>query len=493
MEGSCQDRHSLFASKWFDALSKSILITIMWVILWRAAALMEYAPHASIWFPPSGVTFAIFLILGWRAIPIVLVASITTTFWENSIYQGHQPYSILLLSGLLFATVHCLSYWLGSAILRKLSQTGKAFRIPYLILMFLIISAFSSLSAAIGGSNTLAYTGIISSQDVMAIWGPWWVGDLVGVVVIAPITVAVLARFYPQESQWLVQHFRSIYGHSPVRNYLYKQIIAIVLLTLISVLVAVFPSSSIVFCIFFLGIAQMWIVFTESAGRSFLSLALLSTTTALLIAWLDLGHHALVYQFTISLLAANTYFGLWVPHILLDNKNLRILAEKDVLTGTQTRQFFIKNVNNEINRCRRANQSLSLALFDIDGFKQINDTQGHSAGDQVLSAVSSLVKGEIRPADIIGRFGGDEFMLLFPGDDLTSALQAAERIRKKISEMSFPALQHSVTCSFGVVEIELTDTFVSSFERADHFLLNAKKSGKNRVEPSERSEPSSSI
>ncbi len=165
-------------------------------------------------------------------------------------------------------------------------------------------------------------------------------------------------------------------------------------------------------------------------------------------------------------------------------ENLRILAEKDVLTGAQTRQFFIKNVNNEINRCRRANQALSLALFDIDGFKQINDTQGHSAGDQVLSAVANLVREEIRPADIVGRFGGDEFMLLFPGDDLSSAIQAAERIRKNISEMSFPSLKHAVTCSFGVVEIELTDTFVSSFERADHFLLNAKKSGKNRVEPS---------
>lgn len=484
MEGSCQGKHSLFASRWLSALSKSILVTVAWVILWRAAALMEYAPHASIWFLPAGVTYAIFLILGWRAIPIILVASITTTFWENSIYQEQQTFSTLLITGLLFATVHCMSYWFGAAILRKVSQTGKAFRIPYLILMFLIISALSSLSAAIGGSNALAYTGIISAQDVMAIWGSWWVGDLVGVVVMAPITVAILARFYPDESLWLVQNFRSIYNHSPVHHYLYKQIVALVLLTLISVMVAIYPNSNIVFCVFFLGIAQMWIVFTESAGRSFLSLALLSTMTALLISWLDLGHHALVYQFTISLLAANTYFGLWVPHILLDNKNLRILAEKDVLTGAQTRQFFIKNVNTEINRCRRANQPLSLALFDIDGFKQINDTQGHSAGDQVLSAVANLVKQEIRPADIIGRFGGDEFMLLFPGDDLSNATQAAERIRKNISEMNFLQVKHAVTCSFGVVEIELTDTFVSSFERADNLLLKAKKSGKNRVEPS---------
>ncbi len=484
MEGSCQEEHSMFVSKWFGVISRSLLITLAWVALWRAAALMEYAPHASIWFPPSGVTYAIFLILGWRAFPIVLVASVSTTFWENSIYEGQQTFSTLLLTGLLFATVHCLSYWSGAAILRKLSNTGKTYRIPYLILLFLIIAASSSLVAAIGGANGLAITGIISPNEVMSIWGPWWVGDLVGVVVIAPIMVVILSRFYPDESQWLIENFSSVYEQTPIQNYIYKQTIAIVLLALISVLVAIYPSSSIVFCVFFLGIAQMWIVFTESAGRAFLSLALLSTSTAILVSWLQLGNHAMVYQFTISLLAANTYFGLWVPHILIDNRNLRVLAERDVLTGAQTRQFFIKNVKNEINRCRRFGQPLSLTLFDIDGFKHINDTFGHTIGDKVLTVVAQNVAKEIRPADLIGRFGGDEFMLLLPGDDLSHAMQAAERIRVSIEALKFPSLEKSITCSFGVVEIGPQDTFVSAFERADNFLLEAKKNGKNQVNPS---------
>nr|QIH44569.1 sensor domain-containing diguanylate cyclase [Vibrio ziniensis] len=473
----------MFVSKWFGAISKLVLITLAWVVLWRAAALMEYAPHASIWFPPSGVTYAIFLILGWRSIPVVLAASVCTTFWEDSIYQGQQSFSTLLLTGLLFATVHCFSYWGGAAILRKISHTGKIYRIPYLILLFLIIAASSSLVAAIGGANSLAITGIIASDEVMSIWGPWWVGDLVGVVVIAPIMVGILSKFYPEQSQWLVENFTSVYEQSPIQNYIYKQAIAIVLLVLISVLVAIYPSSSIVFCVFFLGIAQMWIVFTESAARAFLSLALLSTTTAILVSWLQLGNHAMVYQFTISLLAANTYFGLWVPHILIDNRNLRVLAERDVLTGTQTRQFFIKNVKNEINRCRILNQPLSLALFDIDGFKQINDTFGHTIGDKVLTVVSQHVGKEIRPADLIGRFGGDEFMLLLPGDDLSQAIQAAERIRVRIETMKFPSLDKNITCSFGIVEIQANDTFVSAFERADNFLLQAKKKGKNQVNP----------
>ncbi|NIY94042.1 sensor domain-containing diguanylate cyclase [Vibrio diazotrophicus] len=483
MEGSCPERHSRLGSKWFGVILKPILITLAWILLWRAAALMEYAPHASIWFPPSGITYAVFLVFGWRAIPIVLFASITTTFWEDVIYQSHESNSTLLITGLLFAIAHCFSYWLGATVLRKLSQTGKQFRIPYLILMFLTIAASSSLLAAIGGSNVLAITGIILPSEVMSLWGPWWVGDLVGVVVIAPITVSILAKYYPEESHWLVENFKSAYEQSSLLNYVYKQAIAIIVLALISVLVSIFPSSSVVFCVFFLGIVQMWIVFTESAGRAFLSLGLLSTSTAILVSWLQLGHHAMVYQFTISLLAANTYFGLWVPHILLDNRNLRILAERDVLTGAQTRQYFIKNVKNEISRCRRVNQPLSLALFDIDGFKQINDTVGHTIGDKVLTAVSQHVGKEIRPADLIGRFGGDEFMLLLPNDDLKHAIQAAERIRESIECLSIPSLERSITCSFGVVEISPKDTFVSAFERADNFLLEAKKSGKNQVKP----------
>ncbi|RAS53224.1 MASE1 protein [Vibrio diazotrophicus] len=92
MEGSCPERHSRFGNKWFSTLSKPILITVAWILLWRAAALMEYAPHASIWFPPSGVTYAVFLIFGWRAIPIVLFASITTTFWEDSTEESPDDF-----------------------------------------------------------------------------------------------------------------------------------------------------------------------------------------------------------------------------------------------------------------------------------------------------------------------------------------------------------------------------------------------------------------
>ena len=93
------------------------------------------------------------------------------------------------------------------------------------------------------------------------------------------------------------------------------------------------------------------------------------------------------------------------------------------------------------------------------------------------------MKTLLNPDSTIARFGGDEFMLLLPSDDLIHAIQAAERIRDSIECLSIPSLERNITCSFGVVEISPEDTFVSAFERADNFLLEAKKSGKNQVKP----------
>lgn len=476
-----QDVPSLYG-KWMRFVSlRPIVIALAWLILWRAAALMEYEPHVSIWFPPAGVTFAIFLVLGWSYLPVLMFCSIAATFWENSMYGSQQPFTTLVSTGLLFAAIHSFSYWLGAALLKQISSQQDSVKIPNLILTFLILSVCSSLVAAVGGSTALAITGIIEYGDIMDLWVPWWVGDLIGVVVITPIVVSVLGAFYPSEGRWITKHFKPLIDDAPKAPFIYKLMTASAILFVISILVSAYPSSQIVFMVFFLGIAQMWIVFTETATRSFVSLALLSTLTAVFVDVLGLSNRAMVYQFTIYLLAANTYFGLWVPHILVDNQKLQRLSEQDILTDVQTRQFFIRNVHDEVIRARRYNQPVSMVLFDVDNFKAINDNHGHIVGDKVLIAIANLVKQEIRPSDKIGRFGGDEFMLLLPGDDLSGAIRVAERLRQAIGHLYIDDFGDIVTCSFGVTEMKSNDNFVSAFEQADKLLLAAKKEGRHRV------------
>lgn len=476
-----QDVLSIY-DKWMRSISlRPILVACAWLIMWRAAALMEYEPHVSVWFPPSGVTFAIFLVLGWSYLPVLILCSVAATFWENSIYGANQSVTTLVSTGLLFAAIHSFAYWLGAALLKQISAEQDTVKVPNLILLFLILAVCSSLVAAIGGSTALVMTGIIDYSDIMQLWVPWWVGDLIGVVVITPLIVSILGKFYPSEGRWLIKHFKPLLDDLPLKPFIYKLITAGLILLSISMLVAAYPSSQIVFMVFFLGIAQMWIVFTETASRSFISLAVLSTLTAVLVDVLGLSERAMVYQFTIYLLAVNTYFGLWVPHILVDNQKLRRLSEQDILTDVQTRQFFIRNVHDEVVRARRYNQPISMILFDIDKFKVINDNYGHIIGDKVLIAIANLVKQEIRPSDKIGRFGGDEFMLLLPGDDLPGALQVAERLCEAIGKLRVHGMSDIVTCSFGVTEIKDNDNFVSAFEQADKLLLEAKKEGRHRV------------
>lgn len=469
-------------NKWMHVLSlRPIIVACVWLIMWRAAALMEYEPHASIWFPPAGVTFAIFLILGRSYLPVLILCSVAATFWENQLYDSHESFTTLVSTGLLFAAIHSFAYWLGSAVLKKCHAGRDHIKVPSLILMFLLIAVCASLLAAVGGSTALAITGIIQYSDIMQLWVPWWVGDLIGVVVITPISLSILSRFYPSEGRWLTKHFKPLLDDLPRLPYLCKLLTACLILTSISLLVSVYPSSQIVFMIFFLGLAQMWIVFTETASRSFASLTILSTLTAVLVDVLALSDRAMVYQFTIYLLAANTYFGLWVPHILVDNQKLRRLSEQDLLTDVQTRQFFIRNVHDEVIRARRYNQPISLILFDVDRFKAINDNYGHFVGDKVLIAISEQVRKDIRPSDKIGRFGGDEFMLLLPGDDLSAAEHVADRLCRAIATLTIEGLDEPVTCSFGVAEIKGNDNFVSAFEQADKLLLEAKRKGRNQV------------
>lgn len=460
---------------------RPLLVALTWLILWRAASLMEYEPHASIWFPPAGVTFAIFLVLGWSYLPVLIACSVGATFWENSLYGAQASLSTLISTGVLFAAIHSFSYWAGATTLKRLSERSGFLKVPHMILFFLLIAVLSSVVAALGGSAALAVTGIIHLDDVLHLWVPWWIGDLIGTVVITPIIVTFLGAIYPNEGRWLTQYFKPLIDNAPVQPFVLKLVTAMLTLTGISLLVASYPSSHIVFTVFFLGIAQMWIVFTETATRSFLSLALLSTLSALLISWLELSDKAMVYQFTIYLLAANTYFGLWVPHILIDNQKLRRLAEQDMLTEVQSRGFFIRNAKDEIIRAHRYNQPISLLLFDVDNFKAINDTHGHVVGDKVLTQIAGLVDKTIRASDKVGRFGGDEFMVLLPGDDIDQALLLAERLRQAVACCKLDQLDQSITCSFGVTQIHDNESFANAFEKADNNLLQAKRAGRNRV------------
>jgi diguanylate cyclase (GGDEF)-like protein len=161
------------------------------------------------------------------------------------------------------------------------------------------------------------------------------------------------------------------------------------------------------------------------------------------------------------------------------------LAETDDLTGIWNKRFFRRQLPLEIERARTYNIPLSLLLFDIDDFKQINDSLGHVIGDVVLSELCGAVRETLRPPDVIARFGGDEFAVILPHTDVAGACSVAERILHKVRTLTIPTDEEgAVRCSIsiGVAEYDdRTDVTASELvQRADEQLYKAKRSGKNR-------------
>jgi diguanylate cyclase (GGDEF)-like protein len=159
------------------------------------------------------------------------------------------------------------------------------------------------------------------------------------------------------------------------------------------------------------------------------------------------------------------------------------LAVHDGLTGLYNHRHFWTMLDRELEVARRYGQPLSLVFLDIDDFKVINDTLGHPQGDEVLKALASFLEGAVRQADLVCRYGGEEFVVIMPQTTLEQALVSAERLRRAISLMVVPSPERNLqfTVSLGVATRELDMDGEALVRTADDALLKAKQEGKNRV------------
>jgi diguanylate cyclase len=162
----------------------------------------------------------------------------------------------------------------------------------------------------------------------------------------------------------------------------------------------------------------------------------------------------------------------------------QLRARTDPLTGLPNRTAYEQHLDTEIQRWERYGASFSMAVGDIDFFKRINDQLGHLAGDRVLRLVAKVLRQNLRSTDFIARFGGEEFVILFPSTQAQEALQATEKLRLAVqsSPFNFKGEPVEVTLSFGVAEIEDGDDQESLFSRADKALYRAKEQGRNQTQ-----------
>jgi len=165
--------------------------------------------------------------------------------------------------------------------------------------------------------------------------------------------------------------------------------------------------------------------------------------------------------------------------------NLRDLADHDPLTGIPNRRYFVERANQEFARTKRRLTPLSIAVMDVDFFKQINDLNGHAVGDEVLKSLCKAGEKLLRKADIFARIGGEEFAVLLPDTNLDVAVVLAERLRQSIAGSKFSLSSGELNCtvSIGVAMLKSTDTCIDDcLVRADGAMYKAKQNGRNRVE-----------
>ena len=170
-----------------------------------------------------------------------------------------------------------------------------------------------------------------------------------------------------------------------------------------------------------------------------------------------------------------------------DQEELERLANFDSLTGLENRRAILRRLEDQIKHASRYKEELSVIMLDIDHFKKVNDHYGHLTGDDVLEKVGTVVRQSIRDTDTAGRYGGEEFIIILPKTDLSTALYVAERIREAIeaAEMKAPEGDvFTITVSQGLSSYEPGEDEQCLISRADGALYRAKESGRNRVETS---------
>lgn len=192
--------------------------------------------------------------------------------------------------------------------------------------------------------------------------------------------------------------------------------------------------------------------------------------------------HRIIKQRTEALETSNASLQKTIDELELTKRELELKNQTDALTHVHRREWFTELAQAEIQIAKRNQYPLSLLFIDLDHFKKVNDSYGHSTGDIVLKEVAERIKNNVRETDIVGRFGGEEFVLLSPFSDIKKSMQLAERIRSEIA--SLPIHTHNIdifiTVSIGVASPEAYDYELANLmEHADIALYQAKNAGRN--------------
>lgn len=397
-----------------------------------------------------------------------------------------------------FAAVNLFECLLAAGLLQRVARPFALDRLRHVALFGLVLVLASGLAALLGAAiYSLSVPTITSFWDF---WTIWWLGDGMGVLLVTPLVLG-----------WLQGPRRRLERRHPLEA---TALLALTLLLTIWVFSQVatdsFPRRP-----FLLFPLPLWAAVrfgVRGAATIVLLFAAIAITATLndvgpLLAYtpadtvLLLQGYLAVLAFS-SLALAALVQELRTTHDELDRLNrelearveartqelrranllLEELASIDSLTGASNRRHFLEQARIEISRAKRLGLPLSVIMLDIDFFKSINDRFGHEIGDRALIALAATIHATLRGGDIFARVGGEEFIVMLPGQKLSDALQMAERLRLLIEQNEVPGCPVRTTVSAGVAALENEVEGIDDLlRRADRGLYRAKNRGRNQV------------
>lgn len=430
-------------------------------------SLSESSSIFAIW-PPTGVALSFLFFRGYGVVPGIFIGAF---FLNMTLSSPFVAFEIAIGNTLGPA----IAYWF-IADSTKSAIKNDIFYDTDTILAFIFYSSLGALVTSSMGTTVLYLNGLLASEHQILGWAVWFFGDLIGFMLIVPVFVAyVLQRNMSVPSKKSIVEIALIFvvmvASATVifgSGYFFDKLYPIEYLILFPLIWASIRLQYGVNLIFLIIVAVFAIVGTASGYSQFsfegdhrLSLIMLQ-----------------IFIFTVTFATLMITAQRCNAIRILDEKERLSLI--DPLTQVGNRRFFTEVFAEELGKSRRYKRPMSLILFDIDHFKQINDSLGHQAGDSVLKELCALIGGQLRSSDHLARWGGEEFIIILPESVLSSAIVTAEKLRKMVEEYPFSINQH-VTCSFGVIQCRDDESADSVIDRADGKLYDAKESGRNNV------------
>lgn len=462
----------------YDINLKDILVyAVIYTILARFSQIfaIEPSPVSPIWIP-SGVLFALALKYGVRIWPGIFIGVLFNNFWtyipSNTIIEA-------LIAG-VFNSIGDVICVIGSAaLIYHITKTNNPLHRKLHFAIFVAIGVIlGPLISALFGVLGLSVFQFIDFEELTSTFFTWWIGDAVGVLVFTPL---LIAWFNPE---------RIYYKHSAL------VFTVIVLLTSIGT-AAVFEMIWLPIEVMFVStilLPLLLVTMVHYGQRILFTVQLIVLAIAVAATSQNMGPFAVgdsnlsliqlqwfvaIFSCSIFGLAVVTYENQNAKEVIFSKmKELEKLYRTDNLTGVANRHLILEFINREFSRMARTKLHFGVILIDLDNFKQVNDEFGHNVGDQVLIQMCKAIQLQIRTNDLLGRWGGEEFIVICDNIDREGLMHVAEKIRVIIENSTFEQFL-SLTISLGITLAAPNDSINTLTKRADDGLYASKANGKN--------------